>query len=262
LERQQKCRTPRIDYNREPHMRMTTDAGIAGHSETTVHANEGRALRRAFEYFARAVFRFYSRLDVAAGAPLPAEPFLLCSNHASHMDAVVLMVAAALPFESFRLLAAADYFDPQSTTGRLTRVILNIVAIDRTSGHSTRLRQTVAECAELVRTHQVRLIAFPEGTRSTTGELQPFKRGAAFLAVALGLPVVPAYIDGARQALPKGCWVPRPTRIHVQFGRPIRPAEWAEVHGLKARCDYVTRELEQRIRDLARAHADSLSAVT
>jgi 1-acyl-sn-glycerol-3-phosphate acyltransferase len=233
-------------------MRMTTDDDVNTHSETTVRANEGRALRRAFEYFARTVFRFYSRLEVAAGEPLPAEPFLLCSNHASHMDAVVLMVAAGLPFESFRLLAAADYFDPQSATGRVTRIVLNIVAIDRTSGHAARLRHTVAECRELIRTRQVRLIAFPEGTRSTTGALQPFKRGAGFMAVELGLPVVPAYIDGARQALPKGAWVPRPTPVRVRFGRAIQPAEWAAVHGQKARLDYVTRELEQRIGDLAR----------
>jgi 1-acyl-sn-glycerol-3-phosphate acyltransferase len=253
MERRTKLSARGIDYNREPQMRMTTDADITRHSETTVHANAGRGLRRAFEYFARAVFRFYARLEIAAGEPLPAEPFLLCSNHASHMDAVVLMVAAGLPFESFRLLAAADYFDPQSATGRLTRVILNIVAIDRTSGHSTRLRQTVAECAELIRTDHVRLIAFPEGTRSTTGELRlPFKRGSAFLAVALGVPIVPAYIDGARNALPKGAWVPRPRPIQVRFGRPIRPADWAAVLGLKARCDFVTHELERRIGDLAR----------
>lgn len=210
-------------------------------------------MRRAFECFARGLFRFYARLEVAAGAALPSEPFLLCSNHASHLDGAALMVASGLPFDAFRLLAAADYFDSQSTTGRLTRSVLNIVTVDRTRGHSVRLRRTVAECGELVRAHQVRFIAFPEGTRSTTGELLPFKRGPAFLAVALGLPVVPAYIDGARQALPKGSWLPRPTRIRVRFGQPIRPSEWAIVNGQKARWDYVTRELEQRISALAHA---------
>jgi len=208
--------------------------------------------RYAFECFARALFRLYARMDVAACEPLPSEPFLLCSNHTSHLDGAALMVASGLPFEAFRLLAAADYFDPRSSAGRLTRVVLNIVAIDRVSGQSARLRRTLAECRELVRTHQVRLIAFPEGTRSTTGDLLPFKRGAGFLAVGLGVPVVPAYIDGARRAMPKGWWVPRPTRIHVRFGRPILPADWAAIHSRKARCDYVTRELEQRIGDLAR----------
>ena len=207
--------------------------------------------RYAFEGFARALFRLYARLDVAACEPLPSEPFLLCSNHTSHLDGAALMVASGLRFDAFRLLAAADYFDPLSSTGRLTRAVLNIVAIDRTSGQSARLRRTLSECRELVRTHHVRFIAFPEGTRSTTDDLLPFKRGAAFLAVGLGLPVVPAYIEGARTAMPKGSWVPRPTRIRVQFGRPIRPAEWAVVHSRKARCDYVTRELEQRIGELA-----------
>jgi 1-acyl-sn-glycerol-3-phosphate acyltransferase/long-chain acyl-CoA synthetase len=191
-------------------------------------------------------------MEVATCEPLPSEPFLLCSNHTSHLDGAALMVASGLPFNAFRLLAAADYFDPRSSAGRLTRVVLNIISIDRASGQSARLRRTLAECRELVRTHQVRLIAFPEGTRSTTDDMLPFKRGAGFLAVGLGLPVVPAYIDGARTAMPKGRWMPRPARIRVRFGRAIRPTEWAVVPGRKARCDYLTRELEQRIGNLAR----------
>ena len=215
------------------------------------HNPRPRLLPRAFEWFSRTVFRFYARLDVAVAEPLPAEPFLLCSNHSSHLDSAVLMVASGLPFHAFRLLAAADYFDPQSSAGRMTRAVLNIVTIDRNGGGpSTGVRRTIAECGELVRTQQVHLIALPEGTRSTTDDMLPFKRGSALLAVALGLPVVPAYIEGARQALPKGTWLPRPTRIGVRFGRAIQPEEWAVIHGQKARSEYVTREIEQRIGDL------------
>jgi long-chain acyl-CoA synthetase len=230
---------------------MTTGADESQHPDTGLRVREGRALRRTFERFSLAVFRFYARLEVTSGEPLPAGPFLLCSNHASHLDSAVLMVASGLPFDSFRLLAAADYFDPQSTAGRLTRVVLNIIAIDRAGEHSLGLRRTIAECRELIRTQQVRLIAFPEGTRSIDGELLPFKRGAALLALALALPVVPAYIDGARRSLPKGSWIPKPTPIRVRFGRTIRPEEWAAIQGRKARNDYVSRELEQRIADLA-----------
>jgi 1-acyl-sn-glycerol-3-phosphate acyltransferase len=212
-----------------------------------------RALKYGFERFARALFRVYVPLDVASGERLPAQPFLLCSNHTSHLDGVALMVAAGLPFASFRLLAAADYWGPQSSAGRLTHGLLNIVGIDRTDGQAARLRHTVSECRELVRTQQVHLIAFPEGTRSTTGDLLPFKPGSGFLAVALGVPVVPAYIEGAHEAMPKGSWMPRPNRIRVRFGQPIRPADWAVIASQKARRDYVTRELEQRISDLARA---------
>jgi 1-acyl-sn-glycerol-3-phosphate acyltransferase/long-chain acyl-CoA synthetase len=208
-------------------------------------------LKSGFECFARALFRVYVPLDVVAGEPLPSQPFLMCSNHTSHLDGPALMVAAARPFESFRLLAAADYFNPQSRAGVLTRGVLNIVEIDRADGQSARLRRTVAECRELLRTQALHLIAFPEGTRSMTGELLPFKPGPGFLAVALGLPVVPAYIEGAHQSMPKGSWLPKPRRIRVRFGRPIAVQEWAGIAGQKGRRDYVTRELERRIADLA-----------
>lgn len=220
-------------------------------------ASRLRGLRYLFERCALTAFRRYVRLEVDAGPVLPAGPFLLCSNHASHLDGAALMVATGLPFDSFRLLAAADYFSTRSAAGRITRAMLNIVAIDRTRGHSARLRQTVAQCLDLVHQAQaggevVRLIAFPEGTRSTTGDLLPFKRGPAYLAVALDVPVVPAYIDGTHAALPKGRWFPRPGRVRVRFGRPVMPGDWATVSpGQRARCGYVTAEIEQRIKDLA-----------
>jgi 1-acyl-sn-glycerol-3-phosphate acyltransferase/long-chain acyl-CoA synthetase len=217
------------------------------------NAHSGRVLRSLFECCVRALFRIYVRLHVTDGERLPSQPFLLCSNHGSHLDGVALMVAAGLPFESFRLLAASDYFDPRSVTGRLTRGVLNIVGIDRSDRQAIRLRHTISECRELVRTQQVRLIAFPEGTRSTTGQLLPFKRGSGILAVALGLPVVPAYIEGTGHAMPKGSWIPRPAPVRVLFGRPIVPGEWALIHGQKARSDYVISEIERRIADLARA---------
>jgi len=84
---------------------------------------EARVLRCAFECFARTVFRTYVRLEVGARDILPAGSFLLCSNHASHLDGAALMVASGLPFDSFRLLAAADYFSPESRAGRLTRAM-------------------------------------------------------------------------------------------------------------------------------------------
>ena len=48
------------------------------------------------------------------------------------------------------------------------------------------------------------LILYPEGTRSSNGEMQAFKKGAGLFAVALGVPVVPAYIEGAHKILAKG----------------------------------------------------------
>jgi 1-acyl-sn-glycerol-3-phosphate acyltransferase/long-chain acyl-CoA synthetase len=207
-------------------------------------------MRRAFECFARALFSIYIPIDVSGRELLPDGPFVLCSNHSSHLDGTALIVATGLSFDRFRLLAAADYFELESTAGRLTRAVLHIIPVDRTEGHAVRLRRTVSECAELVRTQPVRLIAFPEGTRSATGGMSPFKGGSAFLAVTLGLPIVPAYIEGTRALMPKGRSIPHPGRIRVRFGRPIRPPDWSGVGRRKARWAYVTRELEQRITEL------------
>ena len=63
---------------------------------------------------------------------------------------------------------------------------------------------------------------FPEGSRSGDGNLGMGKMGSAYLAAKSNVPIVPAYISGAFEAMPPRCWFPRPTRIQVAFGRPIR----------------------------------------
>src|SRR5262245_9059748 len=66
------------------------------------------------------------------------------------------------------------------------------------------------------------LLVFPEGTRGTEGRLQPPQAGAGMLAVLSEAPVVPVYIQGSGRALPKGAVVPRPVRVTVTYGAPIR----------------------------------------
>jgi len=117
----------------------------------TGNVSRARALKYGFESFARALFRVYLPLDITATERLPSESFLLCSNHTSHLDSVALMVAAGLPFDSFHLLAAADYFDPLSSAGRLTRGVLNIIGIDRFGGPWRGLEIFVFACALLPR---------------------------------------------------------------------------------------------------------------
>lgn len=71
------------------------------------------------------------------------------------------------------------------------------------------------------------VLVFPEGTRSKTGEVGPFKPGAAALAAAVGVPVIPLALIGAHIAHPRGSHWPRPGRlpVGVAFGEPMRPRE-------------------------------------
>jgi 1-acyl-sn-glycerol-3-phosphate acyltransferase len=66
------------------------------------------------------------------------------------------------------------------------------------------------------------VIFFPEGTRSTTGRLGPFKKGAFRLAVDLGLPILPVTISGTRDILPKGSLDLFPGRVKMVVHSPIR----------------------------------------
>jgi 1-acyl-sn-glycerol-3-phosphate acyltransferase len=67
----------------------------------------------------------------------------------------------------------------------------------------------------------VSLVIFPEGTRSTEGELLPFKRGGFLLAVKTGTPIVPVTINGSGAILPKGDWRIRGGEIEVIVGAPV-----------------------------------------
>jgi 1-acyl-sn-glycerol-3-phosphate acyltransferase len=62
------------------------------------------------------------------------------------------------------------------------------------------------------------LLIFPEGTRSVTGRLLPFKPGIGILALELDYPVLPVFVGGTYESLPKGHRVPRPSRVEVRFG--------------------------------------------
>ena len=106
-------------------------------------------------------------------------------------------------------------------------------------------------CDEFLRRPQGNLILYPEGTRSGTGEIQAFKKGAGLFAVELGVPVVPAHIGGARNILAKGQFLPRPGTVTVRFGEPIRfasnPFDHLPARGLRKAA---VELLERRIREL------------
>ena len=88
------------------------------------------------------------------------------------------------------------------------------------------------------------MLIFPEGTRSTTGELQPFKVGVAVLAVEQEVPIIPVYIDRAYDLFRKGQRFVRPGKITVTFGQPVEPSELDE----SADRHVALRALAQRLR--------------
>lgn len=105
------------------------------------------------------------------------------------------------------------------------------------------------------------LVIFPEGTRRSGEEIDDLQEGAAFLAGRSGATIVPVGIGGTSQSLPKGSRLPRPVKVHLVLGEPLRPPQRSSGGRIPRR---EVRELTEKLReelqrayDLARARVNS-----
>jgi len=158
------------------------------------------------------------RLETRGLGNLPARgPYLVCPNHQSYLDAFVLV--STLPYGLFRRMFFVGYsFMFTSRLMKLAARLTNIVPVDP-DAHL--LRAMKAGAAGLRR--GLILCIFPEGGRSYDGKLQDFKKGAAILARELGVPMVPAAIDGTHAVWPRDSLRIRPHKVRITFGAPIPP---------------------------------------
>jgi 1-acyl-sn-glycerol-3-phosphate acyltransferase len=169
-----------------------------------------------FYWFVKGIFfpfaHFYLGLTREGTEHLPRRgPAIVVCNHASYMDAIILGSAAPRPIHFLVLRWMYDLM--------LIRWFywgMGTVPV-RAEGQDSR---AIKQSLRLLSGGRV-LGIFPEGTRSADGRLSEPRHGAAMIAALSGAPVVPAYIDGARDSLPVGGVFPAPARIHVRFGPPL-----------------------------------------
>ena len=207
-----------------------------------------------FEGFCRMFFTCCCPLTVEGRHHLPDGPFLLCSNHSSHADSAALMTASGRSFRGFALLGASDYFFYSRSVRWSVSALMNVIPIDRQPGPKS-LADCLATCRRFLEETGGSLILYPEGTRSPDGKMRAFKSGAGLFARELGVPVVPAYIEGTHRILRKGCSVPRPCPLTVRFGEPLEFAnvEWSG-ESLRDQRRLIVEELSRNIRLLSLGH--------
>jgi long-chain acyl-CoA synthetase len=145
-------------------------------------------------------------------------PLLFSANHTSHLDTPVVLKVLPKRFR-WRLAAAAaaDYWFANPLVGNLTALLLNSYPMARYGN----VRPSMEHTVDLIDRGWSVLI-YPEGTRSLSGEMQPFKPGVGLLAVGLGVPVVPIHLRGVYAILPKGSGAPRRGPVEVTIGEPLR----------------------------------------
>lgn len=141
------------------------------------------------------------------------QPLMYVSNHSSMFD----IWALSATLQSVRFVAKKELFKIP-LLGPAMRAAGHI-PIDREA--RKKAFEAYDEAARLIQSGASSPVVFPEGTRSRTGELLPFKNAPFGLAIAAQVPIVPVYVHHTFEILPKGAWRLRPRPIKLLVGEPI-----------------------------------------
>ena len=138
---------------------------------------------------------------------------VFCSNHESNVDPPVLFQAL---HKRLHVLFKAEL----TKIPVLGAVMLGggFVPVERDRREAS--MASIDRAAASIRDGNTFLI-FPEGTRSKTAELLPFKKGGFIMAIKAQAPIVPVAVSGGRSAMRKGSWLVRPVMVDVKIGEPI-----------------------------------------
>lgn len=180
-------------------------------------------------------------LQVSGLEKLPKSgPFLICSNHQSFLDPVVM--AACLPWPIFCssfALGTSEIFGsgPMRVLARLLRVVVldpdaNLVPAMRAGAFGLR--------------HGRVLLLYPEGERSIDGTPRIFKKGAAILSIHMQAPIVPVAIEGFYEVWPRGKkFFQKISPLKMKIGDPIIPPP--EAQASEAAYEQLTADLKSRV---------------
>jgi len=166
-----------------------------------------------------------ARIEVTGAAHVPESGgAILASNHLSVLDSLYLPLVLDRPV---LFAAKSEYFTGKRLSERIAGAYLRAtkqLSVDRTGA---RAAQEMLEAAlALLRAGSLFGI-YPEGTRSPDGRLYRGRTGIGWLALRSGVPVVPVAMIGTDRMLPPGRAIPRPGRIQIRFGGPLRFDEFA-----------------------------------
>ena len=153
------------------------------------------------------------RYRVHGREQIPSRAVVFCSNHESNVDPPVLFQAL---HRRLHILFKAE-LKKLPILGKVM-VAGGFVPVEREKKEAS--MASIDMAANSIRAGNSFLI-FPEGTRSPTSELLPFKKGGFIMAIKAQAPIVPVAVSGGRESMRKGSWLVRPVLVDVRIGKPI-----------------------------------------
>lgn len=168
-----------------------------------------RAFVRAFKVVTRILSRTYIRVHVEGLENVPDEgAYLIITNHLSGLDPFLI----GIPIDrTIYCLAKVDLYKNATLTWILNS--LGYIPLDRSSVDISAMRIVL----RLLKNGEAIGIS-PEGTRSETGEIQPFTDGATKLALHAQVPILPVSVYGTRELMPAGTYGFKPGRVYIKIG--------------------------------------------
>jgi 1-acyl-sn-glycerol-3-phosphate acyltransferase len=193
----------------------------------------------------RLYFRAWHHLNVVGREHLPTEPpFVLCANHASHLDALALAAPLRLDMrDRIFSLAAGDVFFESAVPTAVAAGLINALPVWR----KRRSPRALQELREKLLETPCGFILFPEGGRSRDGNYLSFKAGIGMLVAGTSVPVIPCHLTGTFAALPAGRRFPRREQITIRVGDPVR---FDRVENHREGWEVVRTIVEERIKAL------------
>jgi 1-acyl-sn-glycerol-3-phosphate acyltransferase len=163
------------------------------------------------------------------------QPVIFMSNHESQLDPPVLVAALPLPavFIAKKELQYVPFIGWAAWAA-------GVIFIDR--GNRERSLRSIRDAAQQIRNGK-NVVIFPEGTRSRTGDMLPFKKGGFALAQEAGVPIVPMATVGGFRVLASGSLRIRPGRYTLLIGEPVHPSNHEDR-------DSLMKEVRRRIEAL------------
>jgi 1-acyl-sn-glycerol-3-phosphate acyltransferase len=171
---------------------------------------------------------------------------LLLANHQSFIDPACIGSKMKRPLS---FLAKSELFEVPVFGRIIPR--LNAFPVHQGAGDIHAVRETIARLKE---GHV--LTIFPEGSRTTTGEMQPLQPGFALIVRRAGVPIVPVAIDGAFKAWPRGSMMIKPHPVRVMFG-PAMKVDHLKPAEIVTTVESTLRALFEKLRAQERANTDN-----